>query len=141
MKMTVMQMIHSLVCIPARTVSLGLHTRVRWGTTYLFAPQCPNLRTQGHVFVSGGGKHVEDNMAAQCGLPTEFYLTSAPCPDCAMMLYNKYKAKDYKPVIHIARPYQGKEKPGSKKANLHCLAMLIYGCWIHNSSMELDQLF
>ena len=98
---------------------------VRWGMTYLFAPRCPNLRTQGHVFVSGGGKHVEDNMAARCGLPTEFYSTSAPCPDCAMMLYNKYKAKDFKPVIHIARPYQGKEKPGSKKANLHCLAMLM----------------
>ena len=101
---------------------------VRWGTTYIFAPQCPNLDTQGHVYVSGGGNHAEDNMVAQCGLPTEFYLTSAPCPDCAMMLYNEYKSKNYKPLIHIARPYQGKGKEGSKgnkKVNLHCLAMLI----------------
>ena len=98
---------------------------VRWGATYIFAPQCPNLHTQGHVFVSGNGKHVEDNMAAQCGLPTEFYLTSAPCPDCAMMLYNRYKANDYKPLIHIAQPFQGKGKPGSKRVNLHCLAMLM----------------
>ena len=101
---------------------------VRWGSTYIFAPQCPNLSTQGHVYVSGGGNHAEDNMAAQCGLPNEFYLTSAPCPDCAMMLYNMYKKKNYKPLIHIARPYQGKGKDGSegnKVVNLHCLAMLM----------------
>ena len=101
---------------------------VRWGATYIFAPQCPNLGTLGHVYASGGGNHAEDNMAAQCGLPNEFYLTSAPCPDCAMMLYNAYKVKNYWPLIHIARPYQGKGKEGSegnKKVNLHCLAMLM----------------
>lgn len=101
---------------------------VRWGTTYLFAPQCPNLRTQGHIFVSGDGKHVEDNMAAQCGLPTEFYLTSAPCPDCAMMLYNMYNSHSTKPTIHIALRYQGKGKQGSEgnlNVNLHCLSMLM----------------
>ena len=95
--------------------------------TYIFAPQCPNLNTRGHVYVSGGGNHAEDNMAAQCGLPTEFYLTSAPCPDCAMMLYNAYNNKP-KPTIHIACRYQGKEKPGSEgnlNKNLHCLAMLM----------------
>ena len=94
--------------------------------TYLFAPQCPNLHTRGHVYVSGNGNHAEDYMAAQCGLPTEFYLTSAPCPDCAMMLYNAYKNKP-KPTIHIARPYRGKGKSGNgnKKLNLECLAMLV----------------
>ena len=55
--------------------------------TYLFAPECPELSTKGHVYVSGGGNHAEDNMAKHCGLPTKFYLTSAPCPDCAMKLY------------------------------------------------------
>ena len=104
---------------------------VRWDVTYIFAPQCPNLHTQGHIFVSGGGNHAEDNMVAQCGLPTEFYLTSAPSPDRAMMLYDAYKTKYYKPLIHIARPYPGRGlKEGSqasinKKVNLHCLAMLI----------------
>ena len=94
--------------------------------TYLFAPQCPKLNTKGHVYVSGSGNHAEDNMAAQCGLPTEFYLTSAPCPDCAMMLYNAYNNKP-KPTIHIARPYRGKGKTGNgnTKVNLECLAMLV----------------
>ncbi len=107
---------------------MNIFLGVRWGATYIFAPQCPNLHTRGHIFVSGGRKHAEDSMAAQCGLPTEFYLISAPCPDCAMMLYNKYKAKDYKPLVHIARPYQEKGKSGSegnKRINLHCLAMLM----------------
>ena len=58
--------------------------------TYRFAPECPTLSTKGHVFVSGSGNHTEDDMVAQCGLPTEFYLTSAPHPDCAMMLYKTY---------------------------------------------------
>ena len=101
---------------------------VRWGSTYIFAPKCPKLATQGHVYVSGSRNHAEDNMAAKCGLPTEFYLTSATCPDCAMMLYNKYKTETYKPFIYIARPYQGKGKEGSegnKEVNLHCLAMLM----------------
>ena len=94
--------------------------------TYIFAPQCPNLYTQGHVFVSYGGNHAEDIMVAQCGLPTEFYLTGAPCPDCAMMLYNEYNNKP-KPTIHIALPYRGKGKTGSGNKNLilECLAMLV----------------
>ena len=94
--------------------------------TYLFAPQCPKLGTKGHIYVNGNGNHAEDNMAAQCGLSNEFYLTSAPCPDCAMMLYNAYKNKP-KPTIHIARPYRGKGKSGNgnKKLNLECLAMLV----------------
>ena len=95
--------------------------------TYIFAPECPKLSTKGHVYVSGGGNHAEDNMAAHCGLPTEFYLTSAPCPDCAMMLYNAYNNKP-KPTIHIACRYQGKGKEGSEgnlNVNLHCLAMLM----------------
>ena len=40
--------------------------------TFLFAPQCPELITKGHVYISGRGKHAEDNMAEKCGLPTEF---------------------------------------------------------------------
>ena len=102
--------------------------------TYLFAPRCPKLnnvmrtRSKGHVYVSGGGhrNHAEDNMAAQCGLPTEFYLTSAPCPDCVMMLYNRYYNRQ-KPTIHTARPYRGKDKTGrgNKILNLECLAMLV----------------
>ena len=89
--------------------------------------QCPKLSTKGHIYVSGDGYHAEDYMAAQCGLSTEFYLTSAPCPDCAMMLYNRYKTKDDKPTIHIARPYRGKGKTGvgNTKVNRECLAMLV----------------
>ena len=106
--------------------------------TYLFAPECPELSTKGHVYVSGGGNHAEDNMAKHCGLPTKFYLTSAPCPDCAMKLYNAYNNKP-KPTIHIALPYRGKGKTGvgNKKLNLECLAMLVDDGFSYHSFMEL----
>ena len=96
--------------------------------TYLFAPECPNSSTKGHVYVSGGGNHAEDNMVAQCGLPTEFYLTSAPCPDCAMKLYNMYyNYNSPKPFIHISLPYRGRGKTGrgNKRLNLQCLTILV----------------
>ena len=94
--------------------------------TYLFAPECPKLSEKGNVYVSGDGNHAEDNMVAQCGLPTKFYLTSAPCPDCAMKLYNMYD-NNPKPSIHIALPYRGKGKTGrgNKILNLQCLTMLV----------------
>ena len=89
------------------------------------------MRTRGHIYNSrseiGHVNHAEDNMAAHCGLLIEFYLTSAPCPDCVMMLYNAYTDSP-KPTIHIAHPYRGKGKTGSegnKEVNLHCLAMLM----------------
>ena len=101
-----------------------------WGyvpsKTYIFAPHCPMLSTSGHVYVSGSGNHAEDNMVSKCGLPNEFYLTSAPCPDCAMKLFGKYH-NIQKPTINIARPYigPGKSKIGSKNVNKLCLAMLV----------------
>lgn len=102
----------------------------KWGyvpsKTYIFAPQCPKLNTRGHVYISGHGKHAEDNMIAKCGLPNKFYLTSAPCPDCAMMLFDTYH-NTQKPTINIARPHigQGKSKKGNKNVNKLCLAMLV----------------
>lgn len=94
--------------------------------TYIFVPSCPKLRTYGHVYVSEKPLHAEDEMEANCGLPTEFYLTSAPCPNCAKMLMEKYNKKK-KPIIHIARPYigKGKTEKGNKKVNTECLAMLV----------------
>ncbi len=101
--------------------------------TYLFAPECPNLSTKGHVYMSqkrnGIVMHAEDYMVENCGLPDKFYLTSAPCPDCAIKLYSMYGKKNYKPTIYIGRPYQGKGKPGSqgnKRVNEDCLTMLEY---------------
>ena len=104
-----------------------------WGyvpsKTYIFVPHCPMLSTRGHVYVSGPKSyHAEDNMIAECDLPHLFYLTSAPCPDCAMKLYKEYQNHTMKPTIFIARPYQGRGKKGStgnRKVNLHCLAMLM----------------
>ena len=96
--------------------------------TYIFVPTtCPMLKTYGNVFVSGSDKHAEDWMMEKCGRPTSFYLTSAPCPDCAMMLRNKYKDEEESPTIYIARPYIGKGKTGkgSKDVNMQCLAMLV----------------
>ena len=95
--------------------------------TYIFVPtKCPKLDTYGNVYISGGGKHAEDQMEANCGLPNDFYLTSAPCPDCALMLEEKYRDQITKPTISIARPYIGKGKSGSgnKNVNMQCLAML-----------------
>ena len=97
--------------------------------TFIFVPKCPKLnRNLGRVYVSGPKPyHAEDHMIEKCGLPYHFYLTSAPCPDCAMKLYKEYQNKK-KPTIVIAGPYQGRGKEGStgnKKVNLHCLAMLM----------------
>ena len=94
--------------------------------TYIFVPtKCPRLKTCGNVYVSGGGEHAEDWMENVCGLPTTFYLTSAPCPDCAVMLADMYSRR--KPTIYIARIYTGKGKTGkgSKDVNMQCLAMLV----------------
>ena len=95
--------------------------------TFIFVPgQCPKTRSKGHVYISGGGKHAEDRMVGECGLVNEFYLTSSPCPDCAMELYGVYHSHA-KPTINIARYYQGKgkTKKGSKDGNKLCLAMLV----------------
>ena len=95
--------------------------------TFIFVPgQCPKTRSKGHVYISGGGKHAEDRMVGECGLVNEFYLTSSPCPDCAMELYRVYHSHA-KPTINIARYYQGKgkTKKGSKDGNKLCLAMLV----------------
>ena len=93
--------------------------------TYIFVPTCPLLKKRGNVYVSGSGEHAEDWMENTCGLPKIFYLTSAPCPDCAVMLADAYKRG--KPTIYIARPYTGKGKTGkgSKDVNMQCLAMLV----------------
>lgn len=115
--------------------SLGKNTYSIQDINFIFVPsKCAlTIATEGyngHVYVSGGGhNHAEDYMIANCvNLPDEFYLTSAPYPDCAMKLYKKYMAQKKTPTIHIALPYQGKGKKGSegnKKTNLHCLAMLM----------------
>ena len=96
--------------------------------TYIFVPcGCPSSDSCGHVYVSGRGKHAEDQMYQKCGLAPEFYLTSAPCPDCAVMLLEKYSHEEDKPLIRIGRPYNGKGKSGhgNKNVNLQCLAMLV----------------
>ena len=96
--------------------------------TYIFVPYgCPLEESYGHVYVSGRGSHAEDQMYNKCGLPPKFYLTSAPCPDCAVMLLEKYNLMSYKPTIYIGRPYTGKGKSGggNKNVNLQCLAMLV----------------
>ena len=101
--------------------------RIRYGSVYIFAPFCPLTQNSGHVYVSGNGQHAEDWMVKYCGLVfEEFYLTSAPCPDCAMMLKRVYKDHLGKPTVYIARPYQGKGKSGggNKQVNTACLAML-----------------
>ena len=95
--------------------------------TYIFVPvECPDLKTYGNVYISGNGMHAEDQMYARCGLPSDFYLTSAPCLDCAIMLKEKYN-NQAKPTINIARPYIGKGKSGNgnKDVNMQCLAMLV----------------
>ena len=97
--------------------------------TYIFVPvKCPklNLKSYGNVYISGNGMHAEDQMKASCGFPNDFYLTSAPCPDCAIMLKENYN-NQAKPTINIARPYIGKGKSGNgnKDVNMQCLAMLV----------------
>ena len=98
-----------------------------YGSVYIFVPYCPTTYDSGHVYISNSLGHAEDNMVTKCGLTeTEFYLTSSPCPDCAMMLKQAFGAQLVKPTIYIARPYQGKGKcgNGNKKVNTACLAML-----------------
>lgn len=95
--------------------------------TYIFVPvQCPKSGTNGDVYFSGNNMHAEDQMEAKCGLPNDFYLIRAPCPDCAIMLEEKYKNKA-KPTIRIARPYYGggKSGNGNKNVNMQCWAMLV----------------
>ena len=88
------------------------------------------LREHTYIFVPALAMSMflisQDQMVSKCGLPIEFYLTSAPCPNCAKMLMVQY-AKKKKPVIHIARPYIGKGKTGkgNKKVNMECQAMLV----------------
>ena len=96
--------------------------------TYTFVPdRCPhNVGSYGRVTMSG---HAEDWLYTRCSdIPLHtFYLTSAPCPDCAVKLLDKYNLMGYKPTIYIGRPYIGKGKSGygSKNVNLRCLAMLV----------------
>ena len=96
-----------------------------YGSVYIFAPECHSQ--DGRLFTSGSGAHAEDNLVNTCGPVSHFYLSSAPCPDCAMMLMNKYAHSHQKPTIYIARPYQGKGKSGvgNKAVNTMCLAMLV----------------
>ena len=100
--------------------------------TYIFIPdRCPLVvGSYGHVTMSaGGGQHAEDQMYIRCSdlPPHKFYLTSAPCPDCAVKLLDEYNLMGYKPTIYIGRPYIGKGKSGhgNKNVNLQCLAMLV----------------
>ena len=103
-----------------------------YGSVYIFAPKCHPQ--DGRFFTSGSGAHAEDNLVKTCGPVSHFYLSSAPCPDCAMMLLNKYAHSQHKPTIYIARPYQGKGKSGvgNKAVNTMCLAMLVHaGFTVH----------
>ena len=103
-----------------------------YGSVYIFAPECHPQ--DGRFFTSGSGAHAEDNLVKTCGPVSHFYLSSAPCPDCAMMLLDKYAQSHHKPTIYIARPYQGKgkSKVGNKAVNTMCLAMLVHaGFTVH----------
>lgn len=113
-----------------------LFTRVGYipSVTLIFAPECPKLRMErkpykGLVYESGKPQHAEDNMIKDCGLPDKFYLTSSPCPDCAMELMIIYSRSYDKPTIYVGHPYIGGGKsklgPGRKNVNKVCLAMLV----------------
>ena len=69
--------------------------------TYIFVKSCPHSIVKGHVFISGNGEHAEEHMLSRCGLPSSFFLTSAPCPDCAMLLFKAYEKEKTKPPIWI----------------------------------------
>ena len=104
-------------------------TGKNWGSVYIFVPGvCPNTNDRGRLYKSTDKKlHAEDNMVRDCGLTNEFYLTSSPCPHCAMMLIQKYRHQFSKPTIYIARLYFGKGKGNTKcvSRNRACLAMLV----------------
>ena len=115
---------------------ITLFTRVGYtpSVTLIFAPECSELKKEkksykGLVYESGKGQHAEDNMIKDCGRPDKFYLTSSPCPDCAMKLMTEYSRSRDKPTIYVGHPYIGGGKskigPGSKNANKVCLAMLV----------------
>ena len=97
-----------------------------YGSVFIFAPKCGAQR--GRLFSSGGGSHAEDRLLEACAdNVVHFYLSSAPCPDCAMTFTNTYANSQQKPIIYIAQPYQGKGKSGlgNKAMNMMCLAMLV----------------
>lgn len=95
--------------------------------TYIFVKSCPHSIAKGHVFISGNGEHAEEHMLSRCGLPSSFFLTSAPCPDCAMLLFKAYEKEKTKPTIYIGRPYRGggKSGKGNLENNMECQAMLV----------------
>ena len=74
--------------------------------TYIFVKDCPKSPIKGQVFISKNKDHAEEHMLRKCGLPSSFFLTSAPCPDCAMLLFNAYKREKTKPTIYVGRPYR-----------------------------------
>ena len=98
-----------------------------YGAVFIFVPsKCGNLR--GRLFRSGNGHHAEDRMLNTCANQVvQFYLSSAPCPTCAMKLMYTYANLHQKPTIYIARPYEGEGKSGKGGiiANTMCLAMLV----------------
>ena len=96
-----------------------------YGSVFIFAPKCGAQR--GRFFSSGNGLHTEEKLLNACaGNVVHFFLSSAPCPTCAMKLMGAYGSSQQKPIIYIARPYQGNGVSGKGGiiVNTMCLAML-----------------